>query len=252
MRYTVADMDDLRAIILAAGKGVRMRSDLPKVFHPVLGRPLLSYVIDTVKKLGIGQIYVVVGHKKEMMTDYFKDSGVIFVEQNEQLGTGHAVMQVKPLLADFSGEVLVLAGDVPLLRCSTLKGLIDFHLRHQAAATDLTAKLPDAGNYGRIIRDQAGHILRIVEKKDASPDELKITEINTGTFCFNSPALFEALAEVKAENAQKEYYLTDTIEILKRKKLPVFAYLASDYRETLGVNTPDELKQIEEILKSRP
>jgi UDP-N-acetylglucosamine diphosphorylase/glucosamine-1-phosphate N-acetyltransferase len=245
-------MDDLRAIILAAGKGVRMRSDLPKVFHPVLGRPLLSYVIDTVKKLGIGQIYVVVGHKKEMMTDYFKDSGVIFVEQNEQLGTGHAVMQVKPLLADFSGEVLVLAGDVPLLRCSTLKGLIDFHLRHQAAATDLTAKLPDAGNYGRIIRDQAGHILRIVEKKDASPDELKITEINTGTFCFNSPALFEALAEVKAENAQKEYYLTDTIEILKRKKLPVFAYLASDYRETLGVNTPDELKQIEEILKSRP
>jgi len=251
LRYTVADMDDLRAIILAAGKGVRMRSDLPKVFHPVLGRPLLSYVIDTVKKLGIGKIYVVVGHQKEVITDYFKSQGVEFVEQNEQLGTGHAVQQVEPYLKDFKGQVLVLAGDVPLLKCSTLKGLIDFHLKHQAFATDLTAKLPDAGNYGRVIRDKEGHLLRIVEKKDASPEELKITEINTGTFCFNSPALFEALSEVKAENAQKEYYLTDTIEILKRKKLPAYAYLASDFRETLGVNTPDELKLIEEILKSR-
>jgi len=249
--YTGAEMDDLRAIILAAGKGVRMKSDLPKVFHPVLGRPLLSYVIDTVKKLGIGQIYVVVGHKKEMMTDYFKDSGVIFVEQNEQLGTGHAVMQVKPLLADFSGEVLVLAGDVPLLRCSTLKGLIEFHRRQRAAATVLTAELPDAGSYGRIIRDREGRILRIVEKKDASPEEAQISEINTGTYCFDSRALFRALAEVKAENAQKEYYLTDTIEILKLQGLPVFAHLANDWRETLGVNTPDELKQIEEILKSR-
>lgn len=251
MRYTGAEMDYLRAIILAAGKGVRMKSDLPKVFHPILGRPLLDYVIETVKKLGIGQIYVVVGHKKEMIIDYFKDSGVIFVEQNEQLGTGHAVMQVKPLLADFFGEVLVLAGDVPLLRCSTLKGLVDFHIKHQAVATDLTAQLPNAGNYGRIIRDPAGQIVRIVEKKDASPEELKITEINTGTFCFDSPALFEALSEVKSENAQKEYYLTDTIEILRRKKLPVYAYLAPDFRETLGVNTPAELEQIEEILKSR-
>lgn len=252
MGYTVADMDNLRAIILAAGKGERMRSDLPKVFHKMLGKPLLAYVIETVQKVGIQKIYVVVGYKKEVITDYFKDSGVEFVEQKEQLGTGHAVLQVGPYYKEFSGEVLVLAGDVPLLKTETLKGLIDFHRQHRAAATDLTADLPDAGNYGRIIRDKTGQIIRIVEKKDATPEELRIKEINTGTFCFNSPALFEALSEVKPENAQKEYYLTDTIEILKAKGLPVFAYLAPDYRETLGVNTPDELQQIVEILKSRP
>lgn len=251
MGYTVADMDDLRAIILAAGKGVRMRSDLPKVFHKVLGKPLLAYVIETVQKLGIQKIYVVVGYKKEVITDYFKDSGVEFVEQKEQLGTGHAVMQVGPQLKGFSGEVLVLAGDVPLLKAETLKGLIGFHRQHKAAATDLTANLPDAGSYGRIIRDKAGHIIRIVEKKDATPEDLQIKEINTGSYCFNSPALFKALSEVKPENAQKEYYLTDTIEILKAKGLPVFAYLAPDWRETLGVNTPDELQEIEDILKSR-
>ncbi|MBI5699702.1 NTP transferase domain-containing protein [Candidatus Saganbacteria bacterium] len=245
-------MDDLRAIILAAGKGVRMRSDLPKVFHNALGKPLLAYVIETVQKLGVQKIYVVVGHKKEVITDHFKDSGVEFMEQKEQLGTGHAVMQVAPRLKGFYGEVLVLAGDVPLLKVGTLKGLIEFHRRNKAAATDLTANLPDAASYGRIIRDKAGQIIRIVEKKDASPEDLKITEINTGTFCFNSPALFEALSEVKSENAQKEYYLTDTIEILREKGLPVFAFLASDWRETLGVNTPDELKQIEDLLKSRP
>ncbi|MFA4904958.1 MAG: sugar phosphate nucleotidyltransferase [Candidatus Margulisiibacteriota bacterium] len=245
-------MDDLRAIILAAGKGVRMRSDLPKVFHPVLGRPLLVYVIETVKQLGIHEIYVVVGHKKEVITGHFRDAGVEFVEQAEQLGTGHAVQQVEPYFKDFKGEVLVLAGDVPLLKCSTLKGLIDFHRQQRAAATVLTADLPDAGAYGRIIRDRQGRILRIVEKKDASPEELMISEINTGTYCFDSQALFKSLAEVKAENAQKEYYLTDTIEILREKGLPVFAYKASDWRETLGVNTPDELRQIEDILKSRP
>jgi UDP-N-acetylglucosamine diphosphorylase/glucosamine-1-phosphate N-acetyltransferase len=244
--------DEIRAIILAAGKGVRMRSDLPKVFHKVLGEPLLTYVIQTVKDLGIGKIYVVVGHKKEIITEHFRSSGVEFVEQNEQLGTGHAVMQAGPHLKGFSGEVLVLAGDVPLLKAETLKGLIEFHRQHKAAATDLTANLPDAGSYGRIIRDKAGHIIRIVEKKDATSEELQIKEINTGTYCFNSPALFEVLSEVRAENVQKEYYLTDTIEILRKKGLPVFAYKASDWRETLGVNTPDELRQIEDILKSRP
>lgn len=228
-----------------------MKSDLPKVFHPVLGEPLLAYVIKTVKALGISKLYVVVGHKKEVITDHFRSSNVEFVEQKEQLGTGHAVLQAAPHFKGFSGEVLVLAGDVPLLKTETLKGLIDFHRQHRAAVTDLTADLPDAGNYGRIIRDKTGHIIRIVEKKDATLEELRIHEINTGTFCFNSPALFKALAEVKAENAQKEYYLTDTIEIMKKKGLPVFAYKAPDYRETLGVNTPDELKQIEEILKLR-
>jgi len=242
---------DAIAIVLAAGKGIRMKSDLPKVFHPLAGKPMLEYVILTLKKLEVGGIYVVVGHKKELIIDYFKDWNIIFVEQKEQLGTGHAVMQAEPHLKKFSGRVLVLAGDVPLLKVETLRHLMDFHIQHHSSATVLTAELPDAGNYGRIIRNQAGLILKIVEKKDANPNELKIREINTGTFCFESKPLFSALSEVKPENAQQEYYLTDTIEILKNQGLPVFAWLAPDYRETLGVNTQEELKELESSLFKR-
>jgi bifunctional UDP-N-acetylglucosamine pyrophosphorylase/glucosamine-1-phosphate N-acetyltransferase len=140
---------------------------------------------------------------------------------------------------------LVLAGDVPLLKAETLRKLVDFHNEHHSSATVLTAELPVAGNYGRIIRNQDGLIIKIVEKKDANENELKIREINTGTFCFESKPLFSALSEIKPENAQKEYYLTDTIEILKNQGLPVFACLASDYKETLGVNTQEELKELE-------
>ncbi|HTY12962.1 MAG TPA: NTP transferase domain-containing protein [Candidatus Omnitrophota bacterium] len=241
--------DGTAAVILAAGKGVRMESDLPKVFHPLAGKPMLGYVIDAVRAIGAERVYVVVGHKKELIIDHFKDSGVVFVEQKEQLGTGHAVMQAEPLLRDFSGNVLVLAGDVPLISPQTLRKLIEFHIARHSSATDLTAELPDAGSYGRIVRNQAGMILRIVEKKDASPEELKIKEINTGTFCFDSKALFSALREVKAENAQKEYYLTDTIEILRTHGLPVFACLTDNYEETLGVNTRAELAEMEKKLR---
>lgn len=245
------EQEKIAAVVLAAGRGVRMKSDLPKVFHPLGGRPLLAYVISTLKEMGVGRILAVVGHKKELILDYFKDWGVIFVEQAEQLGTGHAVLSAEPYLSGFSGKVLVLAGDVPLLRAETLKNLMTFHNQHHAVATVLTAELPEAGNYGRIVRNQEGLILKIVEKKDAAPEELKIKEINTGTFCFNSRFLFSALAEVKAENAQREYYLTDTIEILRKQGQPVFAYLTQNYRETLGVNTPEELRQLEEIFRQK-
>ena len=242
----------LAAIILAAGKGVRMRSDLPKVFHRLLDRPILDHVIQTVKALNPSRVFVVVGYKKELIMDYFKDAGVGFVIQAEQLGTGHAVMQAESQLKDFEGEILVLAGDVPLLRSETLKELIEFHREHKASATDLTAKLPDAGNYGRVVRDAEGHILKIVEKKDASQQELEIREINTGTFCFDSKVLFEVLKEIKPENVQKEYYLTDTIEIMRKKGLPVFACKASDYKETLGINTKEQLQELENHLKATP
>ncbi len=242
-------MNDVVAIILAAGKGVRMQSDLPKVFHKLKGKPMLQYVIETVQSLGIDKIYVVVGHKKEMIVDYFKDWPVTFVSQDKQLGTGHAVLMVEQYLKNFLGTVLVLAGDVPLLSKETLKDLIDFHVSNRASVTDLTAELPDALNYGRIIRDSSGRLLKIVEKKDATPEELKIREINTGTFCFNSKDLFSALDQVKAENAQKEYYLTDTVEILNKAKKPVFARLARDYKETLGVNTKEELAALENFIK---
>jgi len=244
--------ENLVAVILAAGKGVRMKSDLPKVFHEILGEPMLTYVLQSVKKLSPSKIFVVVGHQRQLIMDYYKDWPVTFVTQEEQLGTGHAVMQAEQFLKDFSGDVLVLAGDVPLLSEKTLRRLIDFHVKNRAAVTDLTAELPEAGNYGRVVRKENGEIVKIVERKDASPGELKIREINTGTFCFNKEALFAALKEVRADNAQKEYYLTDTVEILKKKGLPVFAFRAENPSETLGVNTKDELVAIEKILLLNP
>lgn len=243
---------NLTAVVLAAGKGVRMQSELPKVFNPLAGRPLLEHVFNSLKAAGVEKILAVVGHKKEMIIEYFAGWPVTFVEQKEQLGTGHAVMMTEPYLKDFSGKVLVLAGDVPLLSAKTIQRLIDFHEQHHSVATVLTAEVPDPASYGRIVRNQEGLILKIVEKKDASPAELKIREINTGTFCFNSRALFSALDSVKPENAQKEYYLTDTIEILKSEGQPVFACLAEDFRETLGVNTKEELQALEKIHLSSP
>lgn len=227
-----------------------MQSELPKVFNTLAGKPLLEHVFNSLKAAGVENILAVVGHQKDMITDYFAKWPVTFVEQKEQLGTGHAVMMTEPYLNDFSGKVLVLAGDVPLLSAKTIEHLIDFHEQHHSVATVLTAEVPDAASYGRIVRNQEGLILKIVEKKDASPSELKIREINTGTFCFNSRSLFSALASVKPENAQKEYYLTDTIEILKGEGQPVFACLAPDFRETLGVNTKEELQALEKIYLS--
>jgi UDP-N-acetylglucosamine diphosphorylase/glucosamine-1-phosphate N-acetyltransferase len=243
-------MSDLAAVILAAGKGTRMKSDLPKVFHEILGEPMLSYVIKTVQALKPKRTLIVVGHQRGLITDYYQDWPVEFVVQAEQLGTGHAVQQAETALSGFNGNVLVLAGDVPLLTVETLQQLVAFHECHQAAATDLTAELPDAGSYGRVLRGNGGELLKIVEKKDASPAELAIREFNTGTFCFDAKALFSALKEVKAENAQKEYYLTDTIHILRQKGLPVHAYKTGDASETLGINTKEELVAIERRLLS--
>lgn len=241
-------MAALAAIVLAAGKGVRMKSDLPKVFHEILGEPMLTYVLRTVQKLTLQKTLVVVGHQRQLIMDYYKDWPVEFVVQAEQLGTGHAVMQAEPYLKDFAGTILVLAGDVPLISEQTLRRLVEFHEQKHAAVTDLTAVLPDAGNYGRIVRKENGELLKIVEKKDATPEELSIKEINTGTFCFDQAALFSALREVRAENAQQEYYLTDTVEIIREKGLPAFAFRTDNPAETLGVNTRDELVAIEKTL----
>lgn len=241
-------MNDLAVVILAAGKGTRMKSELPKVFHEILGEPMLSYVLKTVKELKPAKTVVVVGHMRDLLINYYRDWPVTFVVQEPQLGTGHAVLQTKEVLAGFSGTVLVLAGDVPLISVQTLRRLVDFHRQTQAAATDLTAILPDAGNYGRIVRSKDGGIERIVEKKDATPEELKIKEINTGTFCFEKQTLFEALAEVKAENAQQEYYLTDTLEIIRRRGRPIQAVVAKNPLEIEGINTKEQLIAVEKIL----
>ncbi|MGB9613417.1 MAG: sugar phosphate nucleotidyltransferase [Candidatus Margulisiibacteriota bacterium] len=241
-------MGRLAVIVLAAGKGVRMKSDLPKVFHKILGEPMLSYVLTAVKKITPERIFVVVGHQRQLIMDYYKDWPVTFVIQEEQLGTGHAVMQVESYLNDFSGNVLVLAGDVPLISENTLRRLVSFHEEKRAAVTDLSAILENPGSYGRVIRAEDGVLVKIVEKKDASPEELKVKEINTGIFCFEKNALFLALKEVRADNAQKEYYLTDTVEILKKKGYAAYAFCMDNPLEALGVNTKEELIEVEKIL----
>jgi len=239
------------AVILAAGKGERMKSDLPKVLHKLGGKPMVEYVINTAKKAGVERIILVVGHKWEQAQNSLKHLKVEFVIQKEQLGTGHAVLQTQKLLSDFEGDVLILCGDVPLLRLDTLKKLLKEHRRKKVAATVLTAILEDPSGYGRIIRDQRGMVQEIVEEKDASADQKKIKEINTGTFAFDRASLFSVLEKVTADNKQGEYYLTDTLMLLQDQSLPIWGVVASDPLETLGINSPEELIRVEKILLAR-
>jgi bifunctional UDP-N-acetylglucosamine pyrophosphorylase/glucosamine-1-phosphate N-acetyltransferase len=238
------------AIVLAAGKGKRMKSNLPKVLHRLAGRPMVEYVVDTARAVGASRIILVIGHKWEQMHDYLKSLKVELVVQREQLGTGHAVLQAKAMLSDFEGDVLILCGDVPLLKPATLRNLLEEHREHHAAATVLTAVVGDPSGYGRIIRDGKGSVQRIVEDRDASADQKNVREINTGTFCFDKASLFSVLELVSNDNRQKEYYLTDTLKLLSERKLPLRAVVVPDPRETLGVNSPEELEQMEEILRA--
>ncbi len=228
-----------------------MKSDLPKVFHELSGRPMVEYVVDTARAAGAGRIILVVGHKWEQMKHYLEGLGVEFVVQKQQLGTGHAVLQAEPLLSDFEGDVLILCGDVPLLKADTLKNLLEEHRKHTASATVLTSLPKDPSGYGRIIRDDRGMVREIVEDKDASADQKKVREINTGTFCFDKASLFSVLDQVTNDNRQGEYYLTDTLKLLLTRRLPVRAVVATDSSETLGVNSPQEFKLAEKILLSR-
>ena len=239
------------AVILAAGKGKRMNSDLPKVLHKLGGKPMVEYVIDSAREAGAERIILVVGHRWEQTQSRFSHLKVEFVIQREQLGTGHAVLQTRELLSGFEGELLILCGDVPLLRADTLKNLLAEHRREKAAATVLTAILEDPSGYGRIIRAGDGMVRAIVEDKDASADQKKVSEINTGTFCFDKTALFSVLESVTSDNEQGEYYLTDTVKLLLDQKLTVWAVRASDPSETLGINSPEDLKRVEEILAAR-
>ncbi len=228
-----------------------MKSDLPKVLHRLGGKPMVEYVIKTAKEAGSKRIVLVVGHKSDQARNSLKHLKVEFVIQKEQLGTGHAVMQTKELLSDFDGDVFILCGDVPLLRGDTLRKLLKEHREKKAVATVLTAILDDATGYGRIIRDEKRMVQKIVEEKDASADQKNIKEINTGTFCFDKASLFSVLEKVTNDNKQGEYYLTDTLKLLQDKKLPIWGMVASDPLETLGINSSEELKQVEKILITR-
>jgi bifunctional UDP-N-acetylglucosamine pyrophosphorylase / glucosamine-1-phosphate N-acetyltransferase len=248
----------LDVLILAAGLGTRMRSRTAKVLHRLGGRPLVAHVCRIATALDPHHIYVIVGHQAEQVERAVRqelgDGGASFVMQTEQRGTGDAVMAARDLLATANSTLLVLSGDVPLVRAETLAALIQQHRMHRgrgAACTLLTVKLDDPTGYGRIIRDAEGRFERIVEQKDATPAERQINEINAGIYCFETPALFRALERVKPENAQGEYYLTDVPGILRADGEDVSIFLHTDAREVSGINTRMELAEFENILRRR-
>lgn len=242
---------ELATIILAAGKGKRMKSDLPKVLHQLNGRPMVHYVIDAAEAIGSNKIVLIVGHKKELVVESCRDLKVEYIIQEEQLGTGHAVMQTAPLFKDFKGNILVLSGDVPLLTPRTLNSLIKIHQNENPLASLLTAEMDDPTGYGRIVRDGSGFVKKIVEHKDADPETLKIKEINVGIYIFESDQLFRTLPLLSNDNSQGEYYLPDVVKIYVDRGEKVAAVLTPDVEETHGINDVYQLRRAEQIMNSR-
>ena len=238
------------AIILAAGKGTRMKSDLPKVLHKVAGISMLEHVFRSVSAIDPEKTVTVVGHKAELVEQVLAGQ-TDFVRQTEQLGTGHAVMMAEPVLENLTGQTLVIAGDTPLITGESLKNLIDFHINHKNVATILTAEADNPFGYGRIVRNQHEEVLKIVEQKDASDFEQQIKEINTGTYVFDNARLFEALKNINTNNAQGEYYITDVIGIFRENGEKVGAYTLKDFDESLGVNDRVALATAESVMRRR-
>ncbi len=240
------------AIILAAGKGKRMKSDLPKVLHEINGKPIVCYLMETIAALNLERIIVVVGFKGESVIDRIKEFNAEIVWQKEQLGTGHAVLKAEENFSDFGGTVLVAAGDVPFLSKESIERLFRIHEQNNATATCLSAEFDDPSGYGRIIRGKKPNsMLAIIEDKDADPKTKKIKEINSGTFCFDSRELFKMLHRVDDNNAQREYYLTDTIRLFIADGKDCAVWRVPDPFEVSGVNSIEQLKEAEDILKSR-
>lgn len=238
------------AIILAAGKGTRMKSDLPKVLHKVAGISMLEHVFRSVNAINPEKTVTVVGHKAELVEQVLAGQ-TDFVRQTEQLGTGHAVMMAEPVLENLTGQTLVIAGDTPLITGESLKNLIDFHINHKNVATILTAEADNPFGYGRIVRNQHDEVLKIVEQKDASDFEQQIKEINTGTYVFDNARLFDALKNINTNNAQGEYYITDVIGIFRENGEKVGAYTLKDFDESLGVNDRVALATAEGVMRRR-
>lgn len=244
----------LAVVIMAAGKGTRMKNpNIAKVMYEVEGKPMVEHVIEVGNRLGALRTIVIVGWQKESVVSHLARSSpnVKCVEQSPQLGTGHAVMQAEHSLRDFDGDVLVLSGDVPLLTEETTRGLINHHRNTNVSATVLTAGFEDPTGYGRIIRNHEGHVVAIVEHKDASPEQLSINEINSGIYVFDSKHLFEGLRHITPSNSQNEYYLTDVFGYFWRNNLKVAAVKSNDAQEILGVNTFDQLESARRVLALR-
>ncbi len=238
------------ALILAAGKGKRMKSDLPKVLHKLNGRFVVEYVIDAARNAGLKRQILVIGHKAKMVEEALSGRGLEFVLQAEQKGTGHAVMMAEPMLRDFSGDLVVLCGDMPLVRAATIRRLVDERHRVGAAAVVLTAVLDDPQKYGRIIRDKDGLLRAIVEYRDADEKIKEIKEVNTGAYCFDWSMLRPILGQLKDNNDQGELYLTDSVSIMVGMGLPVGAVVAENPIEGLGISYQEDLDVLEGIIKS--
>ncbi|MHC4573426.1 MAG: bifunctional UDP-N-acetylglucosamine diphosphorylase/glucosamine-1-phosphate N-acetyltransferase GlmU [Planctomycetota bacterium] len=245
-------MSEKVAIILAAGVSSRMNTKLAKVLHEVCGRPMLAYVLDACRQMGVRKIYVVVGYCAEQVEEWFKAAkDIVWVRQAEQKGTAHAVMCCIEHLKDFKGDTLVLCGDGPLIRAETLSTLINKHEAEQSAATLATTVLDDPTGYGRIIRDAHGNIRGIVEHGDCTNEQLAIKEVNPSYYLFNNAVLFEALEEVKPDNVKKEYYLTDAVSVIIGKGHKVAAVTAVRPEEARGVNSRGELSVANKIMQHR-
>ncbi len=241
------------AVVLAAGQGVRMKSDKAKVLHELCGRPMLAHVLDAMRKAGAADLVIVVGHDADTVKAAFADypPPVRWVIQAERKGTGHAVMVTEPALAGYDGDVVVACGDSPLLRGETVAQVIAAHRASGAACTVVTAEVAEPFGYGRIVRAADGSVARIVEEKNASADEKKIREINSGNYVFDARSLYESLKHITADNAQKEYLLTDVVGVLRRAGKKVMSHRAADPTEVLGINSREQLAHAEEVYRQR-
>jgi len=238
----------LAVVVLAAGKGTRMKSSLAKVLQPLKNQPLLNYVLDSLAPLNPDLSVVVVGFQSEKVKEVFSDRGLIFAEQKEQLGTGHAAQQAESALSDFSGDVLIVCGDMPFIKSQTLIDLVNKHRETGAGCTVLTLKTSEKKDFGRIIRDGNRAVAKIVEQKDASESEKKVDEFNSGVYCFDKSLFCKALGLIGNNNAQKEYYLTDTIEYIVMNGFAVETVQIRDAVQLSGINSQEDLQEAERIL----
>jgi len=239
----------LATVILAAGKGTRMKSDLPKVLHIVDNKPMLIHIIGLAKKIDSERIINILGHKKDLIIDTIEFESVEYVIQVPQLGTGHAVQQAYPLLKDFDGDVLVLSGDVPLLRKSTIEKMLKIHRDTGSGATVLTAIFEDPHGYGRVIRKNDDTLDYIVEEKDCTDEQRKIKEINAGIYIFKSRELFPALDKIENDNKQNEYYLPDALKYIENVQQSIALHITDEPIEISGVNTVEQLRELNLIFK---
>jgi len=249
----VADDPRIDAIIMAAGKGTRMGGDLPKVLYAVAGEPMVKWVVRACREAGAQRCILVVGYKQELVREALKDEpGVEFVEQLEQKGTAHAAQMAEPCFDGKPiGDVFVLAGDGPLIRAQTLSRLIEVHRRTHAAATLATSIIDDPTGYGRIVRDAEGQFEAIVEQKDASNEQRAINEVNPSYYCFDGAAMFKTIDQIGANNAQGEYYITDAPGLLKSQGKTVTVVDAVPPEDVLSINNPDQLAEVDRILRAR-